>query len=92
MNNKYFYWDTDESELCCVKCHEPVSRMKIQTNVKILLGDDDIVDEIYVFYCEDWEYGKIQLVCSCGVIIPETEFDWDCYGDTWELRISKEDI
>ena len=91
MDNKYFYWNEDESELCCVKCHKPVSRMKIYTDVEVHLGDEDIVDNIYVFYCEDWEFTKTQLVCSCGVRIPEVEFDWYCYGENWELRISKEE-
>lgn len=89
---KYFYWNEDESELCCVKCHEPVSRMKIHTNVKVHLGDDDIDEDMYIFYCKDWEYKGIQLVCSCGMRISDSEFDWDCYGDTWELRIAKGDL
>jgi hypothetical protein len=66
--------------------------MKIHTDVKVQLGDEDIEEDIYIFYCEDWEYQNTHLVCSCGVKIPETEFDWDCHGDNWELRISKENV
>lgn len=86
---KPFYVNRD-GEPRCVGCDDSARYMKINIESAvvsfIVTADGEMLDQ-------EWDYGKVSLVCDCGVEVQGDAFEWKRIDNgRWKLNIKKDSI